>query len=71
MDLVTDLPVCCGYDSVFVVVDRLTKCVILSPCKKTVTAPQLAQLFIDNVFRRFGMPVNIVSDRDPRFTSHF
>jgi hypothetical protein len=71
MDLVTDLPVCCGHDSVFVVVDRLTKCVILSPCKKTVTAPQLAHLFVDCVFKRFGMPVSIVSDRDPRFTSHF
>ena len=71
MDLVTDLPVCCGYDSVFVVVDRLTKCIVLSPCCKTVSAPQLAQLFMDTVFRRFGMPTSIVSDRDPRFTGHF
>jgi hypothetical protein len=71
MDLVTDLPVCCGHDSVFVVVDRLTKCIVLSPCCKTVSAPQLAQLFMDTVFRRFGMPTSIVSDRDPRFTGHF
>jgi len=54
-----------------VVVDRLTKCLVLTPCNKTVTAPQLAQLFIDNVFRRFGMPTSIVSDRDPRFTGSF
>ena len=71
MDLVTDLPVCCGHDSIFVVVDRLTKCLVLTPCSKTVTAPQLAQLFKDRVFSRFGMPTSIISDRDPRFTSNF
>lgn len=71
MDLVTDLPMCCGFDSIFVVVDRLTKMIVLVPCTKTVTAPQLAQLFIDRVFVRFGMPTSIISDRDPRFTSNF
>jgi hypothetical protein len=55
----------------FVVVDRLTKFIILTPCSKTVTAPQLAKLFVKNVYKRFGMPTSIVSDRDPRFTSHF
>ncbi len=35
MDLVTpDLHICCGFDSVFVVVGRLTKCIVLSPCRK-------------------------------------
>jgi hypothetical protein len=71
MDLVTDLPLSCGHDAIVVFVDRLTKCIVLTPCSKTVTAPQLAQIFMDTVFRRFGMPTSIVSDRDPRFTSHF
>lgn len=71
MDLVTDLPVCCGHDSIFTFVDRLTKALVLVPCRKTISAPEVAQLFIDNVFRRFGMPADIVSDRDPRFTSKF
>jgi hypothetical protein len=53
------------------VVDRFTKLAIFSPCNKTISAPQLAQLFIDKVFVRFGMPTSIVSDRDPRFTSNF
>jgi hypothetical protein len=70
-DLVTDLPVCCGHDSILVVVDRCTKLAIFSTCTKTISAPQLAQLFIDKVFVRFGMPTSIVSDRDPRFTSNF
>ena len=61
LNLVTDLPVCCGHDSILVVVDRLTKLTVLSPCCKTITAPQLAQLFIDKVFVRFGMPSSIVS----------
>jgi hypothetical protein len=71
MDLVTDLSKCCGHDSIVVFVDRLTKAMVLAPCCKTITAPQMAQLFIDTVFRRFGFPANIVSDRDPRFTSKF
>ena len=39
--------------------------------KRSVTAPQAAQLFIDNVFRHHGLPEAFVSDRDPRFVSHF
>jgi hypothetical protein len=71
LDLVTDLPICCGHDSILVVVDRCTRLAIFSACTKTISAPQLAQLFIDKVFVRFGMPTSIVSDRDPRFTSNF
>jgi hypothetical protein len=71
MDLITDLPVSGGYDAITVFVDRLTKFIVCAPCNKTITAPQMAQLFVDNVFRRFGMPADIVSDRDPRFTSNF
>ena len=71
LDLVTDLPVCCGFDSIVVFVDRFSKLCVLAACTKTITAPQLAQLFVDRVFVRFGMPTSIVSDRDPRFTSHF
>jgi hypothetical protein len=71
LDLITDLPVSNGFDSITVVVDRLTKMLVCIPCNKSVSAPQLAQLFVDNVVRRFGMPEDLVSDRDPRFTSHF
>eukprot|EP00884_Botryococcus_braunii_P000288 jgi/Botrbrau1/1025/Bobra.114_1s0061.1 len=65
LDLVTDLPVCCGLDSIVVFVDRFSKLCVLAACMKTITAPQLAQLFVDRVFVRFGMPTSIVSDRDP------
>ncbi|KAE8913615.1 hypothetical protein PF003_g2330 [Phytophthora fragariae] len=43
----------------------------LASVRKSVTAPQAAQLFVDNVFRNHGLPEAFVSDRDPRFVSHF
>ncbi|KAE8968060.1 hypothetical protein PR001_g27905 [Phytophthora rubi] len=43
----------------------------LAAVRKSVTAPQAAQLFVDNVFRNHGLPEAFVSDRDPRFVSHF
>ena len=70
-DLVTDLPESQGYTAVAVFVDRLTKYVKFVPCTKDVTAEQYARFFMDHVFRHFGLPEVIVSDRDPRFTSHF
>ena len=39
--------------------------------KTTVTAPELAYQFIDELFRFYGLPMDIVSDRDPKFTSDF
>ena len=43
----------------------------ISPCKTTVTAVQAAELFYKEVIRYHGVPLSIVSDRDPRFTSNF
>ena len=70
-DLVTDLPESHGYTAIAVFVDRMTKMVHFAPCRKEVTAPEYAQLFVDHVFRLHGLPDVIVSDRDPRFTSRF
>ncbi|WP_252407363.1 hypothetical protein, partial [Escherichia coli] len=41
------------------------------PTKKTVKTPELARLFVENVYRLYGLPANIVSDRDRKFDSHF
>jgi hypothetical protein len=71
MDLITDLPPVEGYDSFLVVVDRgLSKGVILCPCAKTITWEGTATLLQDNLFKRFGLPDEIISDRDPRFAAH-
>ena len=72
MDLITQLPKSKnGHDAIVVFVDKLTKMVHLAPTNTTVSAPQLAKMFFREVVRLHGVPKSIVSDRDPRFTSHF
>ena len=60
-----------GYDNVLVIVDRLSKESISVPCYKTTTAEEMASLFIYHIWRYFGPPDSIVSDRGPQFISHF
>jgi transposase InsO family protein len=71
MDLLTDLPESeQGFNTILVVADHgLTKGVILIPTWKTADSTTIATLLIDHVFKRFGSPTQIISDRDPRFTS--
>ena len=71
MDLIVNLPRSQTYDSIFVVVDRFSKMAHFIPTRVQATAPDLAQLFFDNIVRLHGFPRSIVSDRDPRFLSHF
>ena len=72
MDLITDLPVTqSGNDSIWVVVDRLSKMVHLVALQKTCTAEDVAAAYEKEVFRLHGIPETIVSDRDVRFTSRF
>ena len=62
-DLITDLPISSGFDSLLVVVDHgLTKGVILCPTKKSVTAKGIASLFFHKVFLRFGLFDKVISD---------
>jgi deoxyuridine 5'-triphosphate nucleotidohydrolase len=72
MDLITQLPKSKrDKDAIFVVVDRMTKRMHCMPTTTNAGAPDLARLFVDEIFRLHGMPRSIVSDRDPRFTSRF
>lgn len=72
MDFITHLPCTdSGYDAVYVVVDRLSKLVHLIPTVGTATAADTARLFVDNIVKAHGLPLNIVSDRDSKFTSKF
>ena len=58
-------------DAVWVIVDRLTKSAHFLPIKWGITLEQLARKYIDEVVRLHGVPLSIVSDRHPRFTSRF
>ena len=72
MDLIGPLPTTAqGFTAICVVVDRLTKMTRIFPTFQTVTAPQLARQFIDNVVRHHGIPSTIVTDRGSQFISHF
>ncbi|KAJ9532097.1 hypothetical protein QJQ45_003814 [Haematococcus lacustris] len=72
MDFVVKLPkTAAGHDSILVIVDRLTKMVHLAPTVEKVNGEDVARLFYDNVFKLHGMPLEIISDRDPRFRGQF
>ncbi|GMF35737.1 unnamed protein product [Phytophthora fragariaefolia] len=71
-DFIFELPADAGgHTGILVFVCRLSKMVRLAAVRKSVTAPQAAQLFVDNVFRHHGLSEAFVSDRDPKFVSHF
>ena len=71
MDFITDLPPSNSFDSIFVVVDRLTKMAHFIPCKKTSSSEDTTRFFLDNVYRYHGLPDDIVSDRGTQFVSKF
>ena len=72
MDFVTGLPrTSKGFDSIWVIVDRLTKSAHFLPVKTTFSVVQYAQMYIDEIVKLHGVPVSIISDRGPQFTSHF
>ena len=72
MDLVTGLPrTQRQHDAIWVIVDRLTKSAHFLPINVEDSLEKLAQLYVDEIVRLHGVPVSIVSDRDPRFTSRF
>ncbi|KAK9028605.1 hypothetical protein V6N11_025758 [Hibiscus sabdariffa] len=58
-------------DAVWVIVDRLTKSAHFIPVRKSMSSNILAELYIREVIRLHGVPISIVSDRDPKFTSRF
>ncbi|GJR43496.1 putative reverse transcriptase domain-containing protein [Tanacetum coccineum] len=69
MDFVTQLPKSSqGYDTIWVIVDRLTKSAIFVPMRETDPMKKLARMYLKEVVTRHGIPVLIICDRDPRLT---
>ena len=72
MDFVTNLPrKQRRHDVVWVIMDRLTKSAHFLAVWMTFTLEELCRLYIREIVRLNGVPIFIVSDRDPRFTTHF
>ena len=72
MDFIVGLPrTQRGYDSTWVIVDRLTKVAHFLPVKTTYTGPQLAALYMERIVCVHGVPKRTVSDRGTQFRSYF
>jgi transposase InsO family protein len=72
MDFIVGLPrTQSGHDSIWVIVDRLTKVAHFVPVKTTCSGPQLAELYMSRIVCLHGVSKKIVSDRETQFTSKF
>ncbi len=76
IDFVIGLPISANwkgdsYDSILVIIDRLTKMVHYVPVKVTIDTLGLAEVIIDIIVRHHGVPESIVTDRGSLFTSKF
>ncbi|CEL59046.1 hypothetical protein RSOLAG1IB_12248 [Rhizoctonia solani AG-1 IB] len=70
-DMITDLPKDCPYDCILVIVDSFTKFVVLVPVSKKLKAPELAEIFLNRVWKQYGLPEKTVSDRGTVFNNKF
>nr|GEX38923.1 putative reverse transcriptase domain-containing protein [Tanacetum cinerariifolium] len=70
IDFITKLPkTSSGHDTIWMIVDRLTKSAHFLPMKETNTMERLTRLYLKKVVSRHEVPVSIIADRDSRFTS--
>nr|GEU48334.1 putative reverse transcriptase domain-containing protein [Tanacetum cinerariifolium] len=72
MDIVMKLPrTSSGHDSIWVIVDRLTKLAHFLPMREDYKMDRLARLYLNEIIARYGVPVSIIFDRNGHFTSRF
>jgi len=72
MDLIIGLPELNQHNSILTIVDHgCSRAALFLPCTKEITRLKIAQLYFNHIYRWFGLPNKIISNRDPRFTSHF
>jgi hypothetical protein len=72
MDFIVKLPLSNGFNSILTITDHdCTKAAIFIPCKETITAEGVAELYLQHVFKQFGLPQKIISDRDLQLAGKF
>ena len=71
MDFIPDLPVSNGYNNVLVIVDKLTKYGIFIPCSTKISEEETARLFFKYVISHYGIPRQVITDRDTRWRNEF
>ena len=71
MDFIPELPDSHGFDNILVIVDKLTKYLNLIPCQTEIKEAEVAELVFKHIFANYGLPRQIISDRDPKWTGLF
>ena len=72
MDFVSGFPLTQKkHDLVWVIIDKLTKSAHFLPVRLDYSMDRLAELYVSEIVRLHGIPLSIMSNRDPRFTSRF
>jgi len=72
MDLIVGLLPNGDLDSILTLVDHgCSQAALFLPCTATIMGPKIAQLYLDHIYWWFSLLRKMISDRDPRFTSHF
>jgi hypothetical protein len=72
MDFIVKLPMLNGFDSILTITNHnCTKAAVFIPCNETITGEGVAELYLQHVFKQFGLPRKIISDRDLRLAGKF
>jgi hypothetical protein len=72
LDFITKLPTSEEHDTILTITDHdCSKVALFFPCKETITAEEVAELYTKHIFPHYGIPCKVISDRDPRFTGRF
>ena len=72
LDFIMKLPLSEGHDTILMVTDQgCMKMALIIPCSETITTEGIAHLYLHHVFKHFGLPMKVISDRDTHFTSKF
>nr|GFA83619.1 reverse transcriptase domain-containing protein [Tanacetum cinerariifolium] len=72
MDFITKLPrTSSGHDTIWVIMDRLTKSAHFLPMREDYKMDRLARFYLNEIVARHDVPISIISDRNSRFTSRF